>query len=178
MLGIFCSVVVCKEVSKELIQRETSPCFNRGNCTPCCSRVISAKQLPQRNQLCLWEKGADKGLLICSSNNRVLPSAHSRPAESFSCFLTPHSSASPLPGLICHVLHRFASSATGLLSAGKLIYSLLCSCKPAMPPSFCIAFYLPINSCPYCLYVPFLSLLIDSLAGSGHCSLSLVFLRQ
>lgn len=186
VLGIFCSVVVCKAVSKELIQRETSPWFNRGNWKPCCGRVISAKQLPQQNRLCLWEKGADKGLLIYSSNNRgfrleanrVLPMAHSRPAESFSCFLTPHSSASSLPGLICHVLHRFASPATGLLSAGKLIYSLQCSCKPAMPPSFCIAFYLPINSWPYCISVSSPSLLTDSLAGSGHCSLSLAFLQQ
>lgn len=88
MLGIFCSVAVCKEVSKELIHREMSPCFNRGNWKPCYGRVISAKELPQQNQLCLWEKEADKGLLIYSSNNRgitlevsrMLPISHSRPA--------------------------------------------------------------------------------------------------
>lgn len=87
-VGIFCSIAVCKEVSKELIHREISPCFNRGNWKPFCGRVISTKELPQQNQLCLWKKEADKELLIYSSNNRgfrlevsrVLPTAHSKPA--------------------------------------------------------------------------------------------------
>lgn len=84
VLGIVCSAAVYKAVSKELIHREMSPCFNTRNWKPCCGTVISAKQLPQQNQLCLWEKEADKGLLIFSSFrlevSRVLPTAQSRPA--------------------------------------------------------------------------------------------------
>lgn len=56
-LGIFCSIAVYKEVGKELIHRETRPCFNRGRRKPCSGRVISVKQLPQQNQLRLMGKG-------------------------------------------------------------------------------------------------------------------------
>lgn len=148
-LGRFCSVAVYKEVSKELIRREKSLCFNRRNWKPCCGRVISAKQLPQQNQLRLWEKEADKGLLIPVTTEtsgwnwaECFPAHTLGLRESFSCFFSLHSSASSLPGLVWHLLHRFAWSAIGVFSAGKPIYSLQCSYKPALPPSFCTAFYL------------------------------------
>lgn len=106
-LGRFCSVAVYKEVSKELIRREMSLCFNRRNWKPCCGRVISAKQLPQQNQLRLWEKEADKGLLIPVTTEtsgwnwaECFPAHTLGLRESFSCFFSPHSSASSLPGLV------------------------------------------------------------------------------
>lgn len=181
VLGIVSSAAVYKAVGKELIHREMSPCSNTRNWKVCCSTVMSANNCHSKTSYVYGKKKLIKDHWFPVSDWKwaeCFPLHSLGLHESFSCFLCPHSLASLLPGLVWYLLHRFAWSAGGLLSARKPIYSLQCSYKPALPTSFCTTFYLPIYTWPYCICVPPLSLLMDSLVGSGHYGLSLTFFRQ